>query len=311
MIYIKLEENLYNFIDNKYENVPDFLKKAIYKLRYKNKKIINKKVKNGEYIILPSVNKKILGELKKLKDIRCWKNICISSNLMENAEFMEFANDNLLNIMDGKWLLKNIVDKIIEYIADSRKESLNTYEISILCNELDDTIVEKIKEICQKVKICNIFTNNQKQYKKLEEEMYKEKNIILNVSNNCKKMLDKSIIIINFDFDDKQIQKCIFSSDACIINVNKKLDNSEFGERNIISYKMNLPEKYSEYQNIFENFDSNALYESFIYKNTSYKNIKKELSQDDAKIVYLKDVNDKIIKKSKDNLSKKLDKITI
>lgn len=311
MIYIKLEENMYKFIEVKYERIPEFLKKIIYRLEYKSNNIIDKKVSNGELIILSSVNKKVIRDLKKMKNIRCWKNVCISNNLIKNNEFIDFTNQNNLNIMDGKWLLKNIVDKIVEYIAESRKEPLNTYEISILCNKLDDTIVEKTKEICQKVKKCNIVTNNQKQYKKLEEDMYKEKGIILNISNNHKKVLEKSNIIINFDFDDKQIQKCIFSPNAYIINVNKKLDNSEFGERNIISYKMNLPEKYSEYQNIFENFDSNALYESFIYKNTSYKNIKKELSQDDAKIVYLKDVNDKIIKKSKDNLSKKLDKITI
>ena len=311
MIYIKLEENMYKFIGNKYENIPNCLKKLIYKLRYKNKKIINKKMENGEYIILPSVNKKVLKNLKKMKEIRCWKNICISNNLMQNTEFMEFANENLLNIMDGKWLLKNIVDKIIEYIADSRKEALNTYEISILCNRLDNTIVEKIKEICQKVKVCNIITNNQKQYKKLEENIYKENGIVLNISNNYKKTLNKSIIIVNFDFDQKQIKNCNFSSNAYIINTNKKLDKEHFGGRNIISYKVNLPEKYLEYQNKFENFDTNTLYESLIYKNTSYKNIKKELSHDDAKIVYLKDSNDKIIKKLEDNLSKKLDKITI
>lgn len=311
MIYIKLEEDMYKFINNKYENMPILLKNVIYNLKYKNKRIINKKVKNGEYIILPSINKKILKDLKKMKEISCWKNICISSNLMENDEFVSFANENLLNIMDGKWLLKNIVDKIIEYIAEARKEQLSNYEISILCNKLDGTIVEKIREISSKVKTCNIITNNQKQYKKIEEELYKEKGIILNISNNYKKTSDKSIIVINFDFDDRQIQKSIFSPNAYIINLNKKLDKTCFGGRNLISYKLNLPEKYLEYENIFENFDTNTLYESFIYKNTSYKNIKKELISDDAKIVYLKDVNDKIIKKTKDNLSKKLDKITI
>ena len=311
MIYIKLEENMYKFIEAKYKRIPEFLKKIIYRLEYKSNNIIDKKVSNGELIILSSVNKKVIRDLKKMKNIKCWKNICISNNLIENNEFIDFTNQNNLNIMDGKWLLKNIVDKIVEYIAESRKEPLNTYEISILCNKLDNTIVEKIREISQKVKKCNIITNNQKKYENIKEQIKKETGKIFNVSNNYKKSAEKSIIVINFDFDDKQIQKCIFSPNAYIINVNKKLENNDFGRRNIISYKINLPEKYLKYQNIFENFDSNTLYESFIYKNTSYKNIKKQLNQDDAKIVYLKDVNDKIIKKSKDNLSKKLDKITI
>ena len=310
MVYIKLEENMYKFIDSSYEKIPNFLKKVIHKLRYKNKKIISKKIKNGEYIVLPSINNKILKELKKMKDIRCWKNICISNNLYEYDEFMAFLRENQLNVMDGSWLLKNIVDKVVEYIADSRKEKANNYEVTILCNKLDNTIVEKIKEICQIVKKCNVVTHNEKQFKKLENELYKDKKNVFNVSTNLKKTAENSIIVINFDFTDIQIKKCVFMPNVYIINANKNIEKTDFGEKNLISYKMNLPEKYLEYGNNFENFDSNELYESFIYKNTSYKNIKEELSQDDAKILYLKDSNNKIIKKSKDNLSKKLDKIT-
>ena len=128
MIYIKLEENLYKFIEVKYEKIPEFLKKILYRLEYKSNNIINKKISNGELIILSSVNKKVIRDLKRMKNIRCWKNVCLSNNLIENNEFIDFTNQNNLNIMDGKWLLKNIVDKILEYIAESRKEKLNTYE---------------------------------------------------------------------------------------------------------------------------------------------------------------------------------------
>lgn len=311
MVYIKLEENLYKFIEVEYEKIPEFIKNIIYKLKYKSNRIINKKIENREYIILPTINNRILKELEKMKNIKCWKNVCVSNNLMDNNEFINFANESNLNIMDGKWLLKNIVDKIVEYIADSRKESLNTYEISILCNKLDGTIVEKIKEICLKVKTCNVLTDNSKQYKKLETELFKEKGVVLNVSSNLKKSAEKSNAIINFDFDNIQIRNCIFSSNAYIINVNKNIEKSDFEGRNLISYKINMPDKYSRFEKYFDSFDNNTLYESFLYKNTSYKNIKKELNQDGAKIVYLKDSGDKLLKKSKDNLSKKLDKITI
>ena len=62
---------------------------------------------------------------------------------------------------------KGNCSQIVEYITECRKENLNTYEVTILCNKLDDTIVEKVKEVCQIVKKCNVITNNQKQYKKL------------------------------------------------------------------------------------------------------------------------------------------------
>ena len=311
MIYIKLEENLYKFIEVKYEKIPEFLKKILYRLEYKSNNIINKKISNGELIILSSVNKKVIRDLKRMKNIRCWKNVCLSNNLIENNEFIDFTNQNNLNIMDGKWLLKNIVDKILEYIAESRKEKLNTYEVTSLCNKLDDTIVEKIKEIAPKVKKFNIITNNPKQYKKLEEELYKEKGVVLNISTNYKKTAENSIIVINFDFNEEYVKKCAFKLNAYIINTNKDIDKLSFEGKNLISYKMGLPEKYSKVESILNNFDTNSLYESFLYKNTSYKNIKNELVEDNAKIVYLKDSSNKIIKKSKENSSKKLDKITI
>ena len=254
MIYIKLEENLYKFIEVKYEKIPEFLKKILYRLEYKSNNIINKKISNGELIILSSVNKKVIRDLKRMKNIRCWKNVCLSNNLIENNEFIDFTNQNNLNIMDGKWLLKNIVDKILEYIAESRKEKLNTYEVTSLCNKLDDTIVEKIKEIAPKVKKFNIITNNPKQYKKLEEELYKEKGVVLNISTNYKKTAENSIIVINFDFNEEYVKKCAFKLNAYIINTNKDIDKLSFEGKNLISYKMGLPEKYSKVESILNNF---------------------------------------------------------
>lgn len=313
MVYIKLENDMYKFMNNKYEKIPKMLKKMIFKVKYKNKQFINQKIDTRDYIILPSVNNKLLRNLKKLSNVRCWKNICVSNNLMENDDFISFANENLLNVMDGKWLFKNIVDKIVEYIAEVRNESLATLEISILCNKLDETIIEKIKEICVKVKICNIITNNTKQYKKLEEEVYQSNGVILNVSNNYRRALAKSSIVINFDFSDRDLEKCIFYRNAYMINIDKsvKVDKKEFGGRNIVSYKMDLPEKYLEYKDILNDFDSSILYESFIYKHTNYRNIKNELIRDEAKIAYLEDSNHKIIKNQDFNLPKKLDKISI
>ena len=61
MIYIKLEENLYKFIDVKYEKIPKIIKGVLFKIKYKSNNILNKKVCNGELIILPTINKKIIN----------------------------------------------------------------------------------------------------------------------------------------------------------------------------------------------------------------------------------------------------------
>ena len=200
MIFIKLEDNMDKFMKDKYKKYPKMIKKMLFKIKCKNGKFISKKINHMEYIILPNLNNRALKRMEHLADIKCWRNICVSNNLLEKDEFQNFAIKKHLRVMDGNWLKKNIVDKIVEYIVDLKNENMENQEIAILCNQLDETIIEKIKELSEKVKICNIFTNRMNQYKKLENDIYQNSGIILNVSNNYKRGATKSNIIINFDF---------------------------------------------------------------------------------------------------------------
>ena len=206
-----------------------------------------------------------------------------------------------------------MIYQVLEYAVEAKNEILANQEIGILCNKLDDTIFEKIKEISSKVKVCNILTNNLKQYQKLEEELYQTNGIVLNSSNNYKKAVTKSGIIINFDFADKDLEKCIFPKNAQIINIrqNIKINKKDFSGKNIIFFKVNLPEKYLEYAQNLEGFNNTALYESFIYKNTNYRNIKKEIICDGVKVECLQDSDGNLLKIDKGNFVKTLDKIPI
>ena len=205
-----------------------------------------------------------------------------------------------------------MMDQVVDYVADMKNEFLGNQEISILCNHLDEIISEKIKEIAIKVKVCNILTNGVKQFQKLEEEIYLTNGIMLNVSNNYKKVLSKSNLVINFDFREDDFEKCVFSKNVHLINLQKELnlDKKGFNGTNIVSFGIDMPIKYKKYQENLQGFNSSNLYESFIYKRTNYKNIQKELFQDDAKIMYLQDSNFKILKKENLILPKTIDKMT-
>ena len=72
-----------------------------------------------------------------------------------------------------------------------------------------------------------------------------------------------------------------------------------------------MPEKYLIEQEILDVFTNKNLYEGLIYKHTSYKNIQNEMTNDDYMIMYLEDCDKKIIKTSRLNFTKTLDKIPI
>ena len=310
MIYIKLEENMDKFMA-KYKNLPRSMMKIIFSSMCKNGKFRIEKIDDLECIVLPTINDKIFKKLHGFSNIRCLKNVCLSENLKNDTRLRDFAKENNWNIIDGKWLFKYMSDEIFEYCVNIKNEMFSNQEITILCNKLDSVVVEKISEISKRVRVCNILTNNMKQYRKLEEKIYQTNGIILNVSNNYKKTAIKSSTVINFDFLEHDFDKCIFNKNAYIINMISDRKDKLISGRNIVDYEIDMPDKYRKYQRSMIEFNSNILYESFIYKNTSYMNIKKELEADDAKVLYLIDYSGKILKKHNLNFPKTLDKIVI
>ena len=270
MVYIKLENDWDKFMQNFNIDLPKTMQKLIFKSKCRKGKFVIQKVENIEYIIIPEINDRLLNKLKIFANIRCWKNICVSDNLLENDSFLTFASKNALKIMDGRWLFKNISDQLVEFLAKANNETLENREISILCNQLDETIIEKIKEICQKVKKCNILTSDVKQYKKMETEIYDKYGVILNISTNYKKALLKSSIIINFDFSKRELEKrCIFAQNSTFINIkeNTTLTKKYWNGQNITFYNIDIPKKYLMYKKKLGGFNQTILYESLIYKN--------------------------------------------
>ena len=312
MVYIKLEDDEDKFM-SRYPNIPKSMARLLFKAKCRKGKFEIKNVQNRECIVLPIVNDKVLKKLEFFANIRCLRNVCVSDNLRWNDDFMRFAQKQNLNIMDGKWLFKNMMEQVVDYVADMREEPLGMQEVAILCHHLDETIAEKIKDISAKVKVCNILTQNSKQFQKLEEQIYQENGIVLNVSTNYKRAVMKSGLVVNFDVEGKDLEKCVFSKKAFLIslNQNEEIQKKDWLGRNIAFFAVDMPAKYAECQEDFAGFHGSILYESLIYKKTSPRNIKKELMEDDVRILYLLDSNYKVIKNPNLILPKTLDKITI
>ena len=107
---------------------------------------------------------------------------------------------------------------------------------------------------------------------------------MLNISNNRKKSLLKSQIIINMDFPEELINKYKIFDNAIIININDKinLQSKRFNGINVNYYKINLPEEYK-----LDKFMDEIVYESLIYTKNNYKEISKKIMQDNIKIIGL------------------------
>lgn len=306
MIYINLSENLEGAMPDEIKKLPKVFKNIFYKIRKKLGVLYIRNYEDKVLITISSTNSNTLKRLEKYMKVKCVKRVCLSNTLLKNENFMNFINGQDVNILNGDWLFDFVITDLIDYIIENKNEKIETQEISILTTQVNEVLIDTIKKLAEKVKILNIITTREGKFKRVEQELYEQKGILLNINNNYKKSLLKSDIILNFDFNEEEFNKYNLPKKACIIHKpnNVKIISKGFEGINITDYGISLPRKYIKYLINFKDFDNILLYESFIYKKTNIQNIYKEIKDDELYISFLVGKNGKIRKSEFKNLSK-------
>ena len=137
-------------------------------------------------------------------------------------------------------------------------------------------------KIEKNIKTLNIITNDISTCNKLEEYLYNEYGIMLNIANNKRKSLLNAELILNIDFPEELINKYKICKNAIIINFEDKIkiNSKRFEGININYYKIAIPSKYK-----LNNFKNELIYESIIlHQNNDFKNIMEKLKKDKIKI---------------------------
>ena len=277
---------------------------TVKKLLVKAKEILLlptiKEIDNRTIVILPIKIKKNITEKQQEKLARkiakhmydkSNQNIVLSKELelpiLKNTLF-----SNNCNLLDGRWLFSYLTPQIIQYVSERQEKTSQMLEVSIMVNDNKEQILKNIIKIAQKLKMLNIITNNIEKFRKIEEYLYKNMGIVVRITNNRKKALLKSNLIINYDFPEEAINKYILPKKAIIVNISEKISiaSKRFSGINSNFYRISLPEKYRKWfaeNNMDSSFDEAILYESVLYKKSSYESICKEIEENGSKIKYL------------------------
>lgn len=306
MIYINLSDNIQDYLPEDFLKFPKFIKKIIYIIRKKNGCLYIKELEDKILINIPEINSKSLRRLERYIKVKCINTVCLSKELSEDKNVLEFLNGQDVNILEGKWLSNYLIINVINYVIQNKKERAENQEVSLLINKVDEIWLENIKDLARRVKLLNIVTHYEERFKKVEKELYEQEGILLNINNNLKKVLLKTDLIVNVDFSEEEFNEYNIPKKCCIISLNKneKINYKGFEGIHILNYEISLPRKYLKYIISLKNFDNTILYESFIYKRTTYKNIKNEIENDEIKILCVNGKNGKIRKSEFINISK-------
>jgi len=289
--YIKQAEEIDEYINYTNKLKSNFIKKVIKSYKTIFNKVTVKPI--GDSIIL-FVAKKKYKEIKLASRVaKKLKYYTITDIVLENKfksdYFKNVLFENNLNILDGRWLFKYILVDILEYIANIQNEKVENMEVTLLVNDLDEVAVSNIYEIANNIKRLNIVTNNMGKVKYIENKLYEEKGIMITVSDNKRKSLAKSKIIINLDFPEETINRYNINKKAILINIENKIkiQSKSFCGININYYDLeintDIMNKFIE-KGIYNNFDKTLLYESVLYSKNRFNTIRERIKKDKIKL---------------------------
>lgn len=237
------------------------------------------------------IAKKIDKILKKTNSNK----IVLSNKVKQNEVLKNMLYTYEYDITDGKWLFEGLSTKILDYIIEKKNIKKEECRLSILVNDLKDYTVQNIKEMSKEYKSLNIVTNHMEKFKKIEETIFEEDGIIITISNNKKKALTKSNIILNIDFPNELINKYNINDEAIIIDIqgNVRIKKKRFNGTIINDYKANINTEIIDSSIIksLEKYNINEIYESTFYKKITYIDFKKKLKRDKCEIVRLYSIN--------------------
>lgn len=265
---------------------PSFILKILSIPKVKEDKIIlpigEEKISIKKAEILSRRTIKIIGKINN-------KNIVLSKKINKQEEYVNFLNSYGAKIVEGRWLFKALTLKVLDYIVEKKKLKKEDIQISILINEIEPNMLENIKQIVKQYKRVNIVTNHFEKFKKIEQQIFNQDGIMITVTNNKKKSLAKSQIILNVDFPKELINKYRIFEEAIIINLNGNVEISSkrFNGINIVDYEIDYTsnEEFDYDKNNL--YDKKNIYESQIYSNRTFDYLQKRFLKDKVEIKYL------------------------
>lgn len=265
---------------------PNFLFKLFNIVRLQEDKII---LPIGKEKIKPKRAEGLAKKTKKILEKTNCNKIVLSKMMKTQENYKNYLYSYNINIVEGRWLFEVLSKQILEYVIKKEKMKKEETRLSILVNEITDNFLQNIKEIVKQYKSVNIVTNHIEKFKRIEEKILQEDGIMITVTNNKKKSLSKSEIILNVDFPTELINQYYIYEEAIIINLrgNVKINRKRFNGININDYKIEF--NYLDGFDYDKNnlYDKKDIYEAQIYQKQPYQEVIKKTKKDKVKIVGL------------------------
>lgn len=250
-------------------------------------------------------NCKICLNLEKEKNIRKVirkliknnvTNVVLSKELCENKNLINALNASDINIFNGRWLEKYLSIQILDYIVMQKVIKKEETEIAITVNQITDLSIAIIKTLAKQYKRVTVVTNHIEKLRKIEKDIYDKEGILIVVSNNQKKSLLKTKIILNMDFNKELLNKYRINEEAIIINLegDMKIEEKRFNGINVNDYEIDVGREEIIWRQNMQSFRSKDLLEAVLYMKDTFDSICNKIRKNKVSIKELYGINGKI-----------------
>ena len=223
-------------------------------------------------------------------------NVVLSKEFDENRDLINALNASNIKIFDGRWLQKYLAVQILDFIVNQTNIKKEECEIAITVNQITDLSIELIKILAKQYKRLTVVTSHIEKLRKIENEIYEKEGILIVISNNQKKSLLKSQIILNIDFCKEILNKYQVNEKAIIINFEGdiKINHKRFSGININDYEIEVGREEVIWRKNMDKFRTKDLLESVLYMKDTFQNICNKIRKNKVSIKALYGVNGKI-----------------
>lgn len=247
----------------KESNKTSFIKKILKKTEVlKNKIVINDNLKN---IKLKKKIKLVEKIIKILQKSNC-KKVIVSKDLKLDNDFINLINSQNIDIINGRQLFKMYVPEIVSYIVKTYQIKINETKIAVLSNDYNRFIDKVIRELSSKCKFLSVVTHNIRNFERLEDNL-RQDGIIISLSNNKRKSLITSEIILNFDFPADVLNMYNLYDKAILVNFEEtiKIRKKRFNGKIFNWYELGINDELKLIDDKLEQYDFNELIEALYY----------------------------------------------
>lgn len=238
--------------------------------------------------------KKLIKKLEKNEAV----NVVLSKEFYESKNLINALKANGINIFNGRWLEKYLAIQILDYIVMQKNIKKEETEIAITVNQITDLSIELIRKIAKQYKRITVVTNHIEKLRKIEKEIYDKDGILIVISNNQKKSLSKTQIILNIDFNKEVLNRYRINENAIIINLegDMKIDDKRFNGININDYEIEVGREDAIWRPNMSSFKTKDLLEASLYMKDTFESICSKISKNKVNIKELYGVNGTVTK---------------